>query len=53
MHAIDLYSSTFTVLFKLVVQGLREIEVSYCVHNVTTGECLLLGNTAVVTLCTQ
>ena len=25
-----------TVFFKLVVQGLREIEVSYCVHNVTT-----------------
>ena len=25
-----------TVFFKLVVQGLREIGVSYCVHNVTT-----------------
>ena len=29
-----------TVFFKLVVQGLREIGVSYCVHKMTTGECL-------------
>ena len=29
-----------TVFFKLVVQGLRDIGVSYCVHKMTTGECL-------------
>ena len=29
-------TKVLTVSFKLVVQGLREIGVSYCVHNVTT-----------------
>ena len=44
------------MFFKLVVQGLREIGVSYCVHNVTTAVLpvqVQWRHSAVVILCTQ
>ena len=50
----EMYS---TVFFKLVVQGLREIGVSYCVHNVTTAVLPIVQSqwrhSPVVILCTQ
>ena len=33
---MSIQEQTDTVFFRLVVQGPREIGVSYCVHNVTT-----------------
>ena len=39
-HHQNLTQEVYTVFFKLVVQGLREIGVSYCIHKMTSGKCL-------------